>query len=166
MPVRSVIIPDVSKAKAVRPSTQTKEQPTTTVTTYDRRNYVGNPTTGFYPKLFKMTPEQVFDFKLASGTKMKNGATLIRPVILSLGQVLIKPIDDGQYSIKSSVSENTLTMSEEELKDTKWLSRGTIKQMDDDRFILDYTDKDGEPQFVEATKEEAIQILNDNIYYM
>ena len=168
MPVKSVTIPTVKKPQVSNPIKQIKNQTSTNTETSNKQEYVGFPsaTARAYTKLFKMSPEQMFDFKLHSGTKMKNGATLIRPIMLSLGETIIKPTDNGQYTIIAPVSTHPLTMTEDELKNTKWLSRGTIKQMDDNRFILDYTDKDGESKFVEATKEEAMKILNDNGYYM
>ena len=168
MPVKSVTIPTVKKTQVSNPIKQIKNQTSTNTETSNKQEYVGFPSESAraYTKLFKMTPEQIFDFKLHSGTKMKNGATLIRPIMLSLGETIIKPTDNGQYSIIAPISTQSLTMTEDELKNTKWLSRGTIKQMEDDKFFLDYTDKDGKTHFVEATKEEAMKILNDNRYYM
>ncbi len=168
MPVKSVTIQNVGNHNISKPINQTKSQQATKSDTQNKQEYVGFPSESAraYTKLFKMTPEQIFDFKLHSGTKMKNGATLIRPIMLSLGETIIKPTDNGQYSIIAPISTQSLTMTEDELKNTKWLSRGTIKQMEDDKFFLDYTDKDGKTHFVEATKEEAMKILNDNRYYM
>ena len=168
MPVNRLTLPSVNKPLVSNAIKQPQKQPSTTSETSNKQEYVGFPnrTARAYTRLFKMTPEQMFDFKFHSGTKMKNGATLIRPIMLSLGETIIKPTDNGQYTIIAPVSTHPLTMTEDELKNTKWLSRGTIKQMDDNRFILDYTDKDGESKFVEATKEEAMKILKDNGYYM
>lgn len=130
------------------------------------RKYVGNPTTGFYPKLITISPEQRFDYEMATGTKLSNDATLIKPVILSLGKVDVKRMDDGKYQISSSVSENKLTMTEKELLETKWIARGAIKQIGEDKYIIQYSDREGKTHTEKTTKEGAMQILADNIYYM
>ena len=130
------------------------------------RKYSGNPTTGFYPRLINLSPEQRFDYEMASGTKLSNGETLIKPVILSLGKLDIKKTDDGQYEINSSTTEKTLTMSEEELLDTKWLARGSIKEIAKDKFIVSYSDRDGQDHVKETNKDGAMKILADNTYYM
>ena len=57
-------------------------------------------------------------------------------------------------------------MTEKELIDTRWLSRGTIKQVGDDKYIVQYIDRDGEKHLEQTTKEGAMQILADNVYYM
>ena len=130
------------------------------------RKYTGNPTTGFYPRLIAMTPEQRFDFEMSAGTKLSNDATLIKPVILSLGKVDIKRMEDGKYKITSSITENTLTMSEKELLNTQWLSRGAIKQIGEDKYIIQYSDRDGEKHTEKTNKDGAMKILADNTYYM
>ncbi|MBQ8886740.1 MAG: hypothetical protein IJY61_03470 [Candidatus Gastranaerophilales bacterium] len=130
------------------------------------KKYIGNPTTGFYPRLIVTTPDQRFDYEMATGTKLSNGSTLIKPVILSLGKVDVKRMDNGKYKISSSATENTLTMTEEELLETKWIARGSIKEMDEDRYMLCYSDRDGKDHIEETTKEGAMQILSNNVYYM
>lgn len=164
MPVRSVIIPDVSRVKVSRPIDTSKL--TTTVVRHDNQRYEGTPTTGFYPKLFKLTPEQKFDYKMGTGVKLSNGATLIRPVILSLGEVIIKQTEDDNYTVKSSITDKELTMTEKELVNTKWLSRGLIKEIDDNLYKMTYYDRDGELHTLKTDKENAMKILEENTYYM
>ncbi len=164
MPVRSVNIPDISRVQVSRPI-ETK-QLTTTVIKHDNKRYEGTPTTGFYPKLLKLTPEQKFDYRMGSGVKLSNGGTLIRPVILSLGEVIIKQTEDNNYTVKSSISDNELTMSEKELVNTKWLSRGLIKEIGENLYKMTYYDKDGELHALKTDKENAMKILEENTYYM
>ena len=158
----------ISRISFAGGTTAVRKQPTQSQATKlsQLKKYSGNPTTGFYPRLINLSPEQRFDFEMASGTKLSNGEILIKPVILSLGKLDIKRMDDGQYKINSSTTENTLTMSEEELLDTKWLARGSIKEVAEDKFIVSYSDRDGENHIKETDKEGAMQILAENIYYL
>lgn len=166
MPVRSVIIPDISRPSSAQRSINRAKPVTTTVVKHDNKRYEGTPTTGFYPKLIKLTPEQKFDYKMGTGVKLSNGATLIRPLILSLGEVIINKAEDGNYTIKSSVTDNTLTMNEKELVNTKWLSRGLIKEIGDNLYKMTYYDRDGELHTLKTDKENAMKILEENTYYM
>ena len=166
MMINSVSFSSLNQLQTTKPAAQKQNKQTTTTIPEKKVEFSGNPYAGLYHRIFALNPEQKFDYHFATGAKLKNGATVIKPVILSLGNVEINKEENGNYTVRTSASENSLTMSEEELKDTKWLYRGSIKQMDENKFILDYSDKDGKPHFVEADKTKAIEILNENMYYL
>ena len=145
-----------------------QQKVTQPVTVPEKKNvdFPGNPYSGLYHRIHRLTPEQKFDFHFETGTKLKNGATIIKPVIIPLGNVEIKRKENGDYVVRTSASEETLSLSEEELKNTKWLYRGSIKQMDKDRYVIDYSDRDGNSHFEDVDRAKAIEILSENTYYM
>ena len=166
MMISNVSFSSSNRLQSKKPVAKEPTKQTTTTTPEKKIDFPGNPYAGMYHRSHALNPEQKFDYHFATGAKLKNGATIIKPVVLSLGNVEISKEENGNYTVRTSVSENRLTISEEELKNTKWLYRGAIKQMDENKFILDYTDKNGNTHFVEADKTKAIEILNENMYYM
>ena len=167
MMISNVSFSSLNRFQPTKPTAEKQNKQTTTTTPMEKKtDFTGNPYVGMYHRSYALNPEEKFDYHFATGAKLKNGATIIKPVILSLGNVDISRDENGEYSVKTSASEYELKISEEKLKKTAWLYRGSIKQMDENKFILDYSDKDGKTHFVEATKEEAIKMLNDNFYYM
>ena len=166
MPLNSISMRGASNAVQTKPVEEKSIQTTVTIPEKKQVDFPGNPYAGLYHRVYKLTPEQKFDFHLETGSKLKNGATIIKPVILSLGDVEIKRKDNGDYAVRTSASDRTLSLSEEELKNTKWLYRGSIKQMDKDRYIIDYSDQDGKSHFEDVNRAKAIEILSENMYYM
>lgn len=119
------------------------------------------------------TPEQLFDIQYASGTRLSDGSTLIRPVILSLGKVDILPSEDeeGKYifsrmPIDGCLDEPVTTeMTEEELLNNKSLCRGKLKK-NGNKIILSFTDREGNTRVVYTDKAGCIKTLKDNLLYL
>ena len=128
------------------------------------------PQKGCYQQAVKLTPDELFDIQFNSGTRLSNDAILIRPVILSLGDVDIKPLQD-QYkvSIKSNSGNGrveTKTFTEDELLKNRTLSRGLIKEVEPGLYNMVLNKKNGEFQDYYGTKEKCLQLLKDNFLYM
>lgn len=127
----------------------------------------------YYPNITKLSPEELFDIQFHSGTKLSNGSVLIRPVILSLGKVDIKPVKDFEkvYSVKiqqneESKAKQTKFIKEEDLLKNRSLSRGAIKEVSPGLYEMVFLDKDGETQNITASKEQCLKLLKDNFLYM
>lgn len=121
----------------------------------------------------KLSPEDLFDIQFHSGTKLSNGAVLIRPVILSLGTVDIRPVKNldkvyiiNQQSDELSSEKRTRYISEENLLKNRSLTRGAIKEIAKGRYNMVFLDKDGKKQNITGNKEECLTVLRDNFLYM
>ena len=126
-----------------------------------------------YQGIKKLSPEELFDIQFNSGTKLSNNAVLIRPVILSLGEIDIKPTKDNnklytfvRKPLERNLKKQTRLISEEELLQNRSLTRGAIKKVDDGLYEMVFLDKNGEKQNIVAGKEDCLNILRDNLLYM
>ncbi len=126
-----------------------------------------------FPNIIRLTSDELFDIQFNSGTRLSNNAVLIRPVILSLGEIDIKPTKDNNklYSIvrkplEGNLKKQTRLISEEELLQNRSLTRGAIKKVDDGLYEMVFLDKNGEKQNIVAGKEDCLNILRDNLLYM
>lgn len=127
----------------------------------------------YLPNLTKLSPEELFDIQFNSGTKLSNGAVLIRPVILSMGTVDIETVDGSNKLYKLTrqpldykAEKETRLISEEDLLKNRSLTRGAIKETAPDKYRMVFLDKEGEKQNIEASKQECLQLLRDNFLYM
>ncbi len=129
--------------------------------------------TGYYPNFVKLTPDDIFDIQFASGTKLSDGAVILRPVNLSLGNVDIKPSKSEKYKFVVSctpLNSNGKTyvqeMTEDELINNKNLCKGTITRINDNDFFLSYIDLGGKERIMVADKAGCIKTLKDNLLYI
>lgn len=127
----------------------------------------------YYPNIKKLSSDELFDIQFYSGTKLSNGSVLIRPVILSLGEVDIKPVKDFEkvYSVtilqnKESKAKQTKFIKEEDLLKNRSLSRGAIKEVSSGLYEMVFLDKEGKKQNITASKKECLKLLKDNYLYL
>lgn len=127
----------------------------------------------YLPNLSQLSSEELFDIQFNSGTKLSNGAVLIRPVILSMGTIDIEAMEDNnklykltRQPIEYNAEKETRIIGEEELLKNRSLTRGAIKEISSGKYRMVFLDKDGTKQNVEASKKECLQLLRDNLLYM
>ncbi len=128
---------------------------------------------GKNPNIVKLTPEQIFDIQYVSATKLSDGSTLVRPVILSMGEVDIKPseTEKGKYIFSRTPQDGyygepiTKEMTEEELLNNKSLCRGKLKK-DGNKYVLSFTDLNGKNRIFMTDKAGCIRALKDNLLYI
>ncbi len=127
----------------------------------------------YYPNLTKLSNEELFDIQFHSGTKLSNGSVLIRPVILSLGTVDIRPVKDLEKVYIINIRQNdeksheiTRFMNEENLLKNRSLTRGAIKEVEPGKYNMIFIDKNGKKQNITTDKKECLAILRDNLLYM
>lgn len=127
----------------------------------------------YFPNICKIPQEELFDAQFHSGVKLSNGATLLRPVILSLGDVDITKDENNLYTVKirphnDKTGERVIshTMSEEKLLKTRTLSKGLIREIGPDKYRLVFIDVNGKKKEVEADKKTSLKILKENLLYM
>lgn len=131
--------------------------------------------TSYYPNISRMNAEELFDAQYKDGTKLSDGSKLLRPVILSLGDVEITPLKNikGQYLVsrtpigaKAGETTEDRIISEQELRRNKSLCSGTIKKSPNGQYTLNFTDRDGKSKYINADKAECLKILKENLLYM
>ena len=129
----------------------------------------------YYPNISRLTPEELFDIQYESGTKLSDGAVLVRPVILSLGDVDITPLEESKQLYKVDINPSeyngmrsaaTITMTEEELLSDKTLCGGTIKKEEEGNYTLQFRTLDGEIDLIETDKAGCLKTLKENLLYI
>jgi len=127
----------------------------------------------YYPNIAKISPEDLFDLQYQDGTKLSDGSKLIRPVILSLGEVDIIPLEQmpGHYAVlrapmkgEDDVAPKIIT--EKELLENKTLCSGTIKKSNGGKYTIAFTTRDGKSKLISADKAECLKVLKENLLYI
>ncbi len=114
----------------------------------------------------KISAEELFDVQYQNGVELSDGSKLLRPVILSLGKVDIKPTEnEKEYKVTFATGQKKV-MSEEELISNRVLSRGQIKETENGEYNITFTDNDGKSHDYTETKESALTVLRDNLLYI
>ncbi len=127
----------------------------------------------YYPNIAKISPEDLFDLQYQDGTRLSDGSRLVRPVILSLGEVDIIPLEKrpGHYAVfrapmrgEDDVAPRIIT--EQELRDNKTLCSGTIKKSNGGKYTIEFTTRDGKNKLISADKAECLKVLKENLLYI
>ncbi len=114
----------------------------------------------------KISPIGLFDAQYHGGVELSDGSRLLRPVILSLGRVDIKPTgNEEEYEVTFETGKQKV-MKEDELVTNRVLSRGRIKETGDGKYNIKFIDNDGVGHSYTASKKGALTVLRDNLLYM
>ena len=108
----------------------------------------------------------LFDIQYKDGVTLSDGSKLLRPVILSLGKVDIKPTQNEKEYKVSLGGDNKRIMSEDELLSHKALSRGKITKTKEGLYNIDFVDTEGKKHHFVENKEGTLKVLRDNLLYM
>ncbi len=126
------------------------------------------------PNVKKHTVSELFDIQYQDAVKLSDGSVLVRPVILSLGEVDIKPseVKKGCYDVSlnhniySNRTSDGMLIKEKELLENRSLCRGKIKQIDNDTYSVFFVNSDGEKRMVKTDKAGCLETLRENMLYI
>ena len=105
----------------------------------------------------------LFNIQYKNAVTLSDGTKLIRPVVLSLGKVDIKPTgNEKEYE----VSGQKRVMSENELLSNKALSRGKITETEEGIYKIDFVDTEGKQHHFVENKKGTLDVLSNNLLYM
>lgn len=108
----------------------------------------------------------LFDIQYKNGVTLSDGTKLLRPVVLSLGKVDIKPTEnEKEYEVSLATGQKRI-MSEDELLSNKALSRGKITETEEGAYKIDFIDTDGKAHHYVENKKGTLGVLSDNLLYM
>ena len=151
------------------------------------KGYTINSISAYYPNIHGLKKEQLFDIQYNSALTLSDGSKLIRPVCLSAGDISITPTENkNEYEVtitrtngyydpkKKEDDENkpsiviTKTLSEDELLETKWLSRGKITENKEGKFPyhVEFEDCHGDIKKYNVSKKGCLDILERNALYI
>ena len=140
------------------------------------RGYTINTVSAYFPNIHGLKKEQLFDIQYNSAVTLSDGSKLIRPVCLSAGDINIVPTEnEKEYKVtitKARPDDDpiviTKTLSEDEVLNTKWLSRGKITENSDSKFPyhLEFEDCHGDIKKYNSSKKGCLDILERNALYI
>ena len=140
------------------------------------KGYTINSISAYYPNIHGLKKEQLFDIQYNSALTLSDGSKLIRPVCLSAGDISITPTENkNEYEVtitREKESDDpdviTKTLSEDELLETKWLSRGKITENKEGKFPyhVEFEDCHGDIKKYNVSKKGCLDILERNALYI